>query len=155
MNLGLAQAVNGAAATKNTAFSPRPVLTSNGEIEEINPTPKSLLKAFVSDNLHEYLHHYVQVVSTYHVDQKSRSYQLTHQSRVARAKSRKDIPQAKFSYGLSPMEVRIQGGGKPLYDFLVSTMALVGGAFTTLALLQNGASSAKRLFVKEQLGKTW
>lgn len=46
-----------------------------------------------------------------------------------------DVPEARFSYDLSPMSVTIIRKGKRFYEFLTSMCALVGGTFTVMGLL--------------------
>lgn len=46
-----------------------------------------------------------------------------------------DVPEARFSYDLSPMSVAITTNGKPWYEFVTSLCALVGGTFTVFGLL--------------------
>jgi hypothetical protein len=46
-----------------------------------------------------------------------------------------DVPEAKFSYDLSPMAVAVRTTGKRWYDFVTSICAIVGGTFTTVGLV--------------------
>ena len=46
-----------------------------------------------------------------------------------------DVPEAKFSYDLSPMAVAVRTTGKRWYDFVTSICAIVGGTFTTVGLI--------------------
>ncbi|GAB0490718.1 hypothetical protein MMPV_001955 [Pyropia vietnamensis] len=45
------------------------------------------------------------------------------------------VPEAKFSYDLSPTAVVIQQAGRRWYDFLTNLVAILGGAFTVFGLL--------------------
>ena len=45
------------------------------------------------------------------------------------------MPQARFSYDLSPMSVNIVRKGKHFYEFITSMCALIGGTFTVVGLL--------------------
>ncbi len=45
------------------------------------------------------------------------------------------MPEARFSYDLSPMSVVISRKGKQWYEFVTSICALIGGTFTVLGLL--------------------
>ena len=45
------------------------------------------------------------------------------------------VPEAKFSYDLSPMAVAVRTTGKRWYDFVTSICAIVGGTFTTVGLV--------------------
>lgn len=108
-------------------------------------------KRFSTAAFHQAPHHYLQVVSTYFEREGVRSYQLTHQHRFAVA-PKGQIPQAKFSYSLAPVEVRIVPTGKRWYEFVTSCLAIVGGAFTVIGLLQSSAVSASKAF-KQRLNK--
>ena len=92
--------------------------------------------------------HFLKVVSTRYVDMPAGSgisvgaYDYTVNSHQYRD-SRK-LAAARFSYDLSPMAVTIRQETVPLYRFVTSTCAIVGGFFTTLGLvdsfLYNGLS---------------
>lgn len=47
------------------------------------------------------------------------------------------MPQARFSYDLSPMSVTIIRKGKRFYEFITSMCALVGGTFTVVGLISS------------------
>lgn len=47
------------------------------------------------------------------------------------------IPEAKFSYDLSPMSVYVKERRRKWYDFLTSVLAIVGGTFTVVGVLDN------------------
>lgn len=47
------------------------------------------------------------------------------------------MPEAKFSYDLSPMSVHIKKRRRKWYDFLTSVLAIVGGTFTLGGVLDN------------------
>jgi hypothetical protein len=46
-----------------------------------------------------------------------------------------DVPEARFTYDLSPMAVLIKKKGKHWYQFVTSMCALIGGTFTVVGLL--------------------
>ena len=48
-----------------------------------------------------------------------------------------EIPQARFSYDLSPMSVVISTKGKRWYEFVTSICALIGGTFTVVGLISS------------------
>ena len=52
-----------------------------------------------------------------------------------------EIPEARFSYDLSPMAVMIVTKGKKWYEFITSICALIGGTFTVLGLLSGFLST--------------
>lgn len=46
-----------------------------------------------------------------------------------------DTPEARFSYDISPMSVVISSDGKPLYQFVTSICAVIGGTFTVVGII--------------------
>lgn len=69
-------------------------------------------KTFTVDKFHQAPHHFIKVVHTRFEKSNIRSYQQTHQWSV-RTVPRKTVPQAKFSYDLSPVEVIVRKGPCP------------------------------------------
>lgn len=47
------------------------------------------------------------------------------------------VPEAKFSYDLSPMSVHVKERHRKWYDFFTSVLAIVGGTFTVVGVLDN------------------
>mmetsp|Transcript_27056 Transcript_27056/g.81127 ORF Transcript_27056/g.81127 Transcript_27056/m.81127 type:complete len:485 (-) Transcript_27056:32-1486(-) len=112
---------------------------------------------YVSEAPHETVHHYLKVVTT-HFDVGTLlqglaravagshnaaastppstvvGYKVVAQSQVMKYHEL-DVPEAKFSYDLSPMAVSVSSKGKHWYDFLTSCCAIIGGTFTVLGLL--------------------
>ena len=48
-----------------------------------------------------------------------------------------DIPEARFTYDLSPMAVVISKKSKKWYEFITSMCALIGGTFTVVGLISS------------------
>lgn len=48
-----------------------------------------------------------------------------------------EVPEAKFNYDISPMSVVISSKRRAWYEFVTSLMAIIGGTFTVLGLLDN------------------
>jgi hypothetical protein len=48
-----------------------------------------------------------------------------------------DVPEAKFSYDLSPMAVVLEQKGRRWYDFITSLCAIIGGTFTVVGLFDS------------------
>ena len=48
-----------------------------------------------------------------------------------------DLPEAKFIYDISPMAVVVEDNGRRFYDYLTSLLAILGGTFTVVSLLDN------------------
>uniref|UniRef100_A0A7S2UHW2 Thioredoxin domain-containing protein n=1 Tax=Attheya septentrionalis TaxID=420275 RepID=A0A7S2UHW2_9STRA len=95
---------------------------------------------FRTDEFHQAFHHYIKVVST-HLSMGGGSktntmtaYQFLEQSQIVYYES-VNVPEARFSYDLSPMSVVVQKEGRKWYDYLTSLCAIIGGTFTTLGLI--------------------
>lgn len=90
-------------------------------------------RTFAVEKFHMAPHHFIKVVHTRFETMDLRSYQQTHQWSV-RTMQRKMVPQAKFSYDLSPVEVVVRKSDRRWYDFMTSVFAIVGGAFTVMSM---------------------
>lgn len=108
-------------------------------------------KVFFVDKFHMAPHHFIKVVHTRFEASSLKSYQLTHQWST-RTVPRKTIPQAKFSYDLSPVEVVIRKGDRRWYDFVTSIFAIIGGAFTFMSMTTGVMNLASAQF-KAQINK--
>jgi len=101
--------------------------------------------------------HYVKVVSTeYHVRgyEAINAYKYTVNSHVYRDDDQ--IAAAKFTYDLSPMEVILNEQRIPLYHFLTSICAIIGGVFTVIGLFDSVVFVTMASFKKKQeLGKNF
>lgn len=98
-------------------------------------------KVFIDQAPHQAHHHYSKVVSTHFevggMMTKTREivgYQMLSQSQIMHYQEL-DVPEAKFSYDLSPMAVLVSSKGRRWYDFLTSVCAIVGGTFTTMSMI--------------------
>lgn len=96
---------------------------------------------YATENLHSAFHHYMKVVSTevdlggrYSGDNSLLVYQMVQASQIM-SYEENEVPEARFSYDLSPMAVVITRRGKHLYEFITSMCAIVGGTFTVVGLL--------------------
>lgn len=100
-------------------------------------------KQYVNTALHSSYHHYIKVVST-HLEVGARfqgkdailAYQMVESSQLM-SYSEEDVPEARFSYDLSPMSVVITRKGKRFYEFLTSVCAIIGGTFTVVSLFNS------------------
>mmetsp|Transcript_878 Transcript_878/g.1367 ORF Transcript_878/g.1367 Transcript_878/m.1367 type:complete len:482 (+) Transcript_878:184-1629(+) len=99
-------------------------------------------KLYATKDYHQAHHHYIKVVST-HLNMgssdtdKSNSmttYQFLEQSQIVYY-DEIDVPEARFSYDISPMSVVVKLEGRKWYDYLTSLCAIIGGTFTTLGLI--------------------
>jgi len=94
---------------------------------------------YLTEEFHQAYHHYIKVVST-HLNMGSSNansmmaYQFLEQSQVVYYNDF-NVPEARFSYDLSPMSVVVEKKGRKWYDYLTSLCAIIGGTFTTLGLI--------------------
>mgnify|MGYP002784900508 CR=1 FL=1 len=96
-------------------------------------------QSYFTKDFHQAYHHYIKVVST-HLNMGSSSanqmltYQFLEQSQIVFYEVN-NVPEARFSYDLSPMSVVVEKEGRKWYDYLTSLCAIIGGTFTTLGLI--------------------
>ena len=97
--------------------------------------------AFINHDFHQAHHHYTKVVSTHFevggMMTKTREvvgYQMLSQSQIMHYQDL-DVPEAKFSYDLSPMAVVVSSKGRRWYDFVTSVCAIIGGTFTVVGMI--------------------
>ncbi|KAL3823291.1 hypothetical protein ACHAXA_003439 [Cyclostephanos tholiformis] len=111
------------------------------EHKQFNPMDD---KVYATTKFHQAFHHYIKVVST-HLNMGSSAksendinsivvYQMLEQSQVV-FYDEVNVPEARFSYDMSPMSVVVQKEGRKWYDYLTSLCAIIGGTFTTLGLI--------------------
>ena len=118
------------------------------EHKQFNPMDDKL---YPTVKFHQAFHHYIKVVST-HLNMGSRSsstsmafddtnnpnaitvYQMLEQSQIV-FYDEVNVPEARFSYDMSPMSVVVEKKGRKWYDYLTSLCAIIGGTFTTLGLI--------------------
>jgi protein disulfide-isomerase-like protein len=111
---------------------------------------------FSTSKYHQAHHHYIKVVSTQfdmsgngkddsgeHTGKKAillkdykfmSTYQFLEQSQLVYYEDM-DVPEARFSYDISPMSVLVQKENRKWYDYVTSLCAILGGTFTTLGLI--------------------
>lgn len=84
---------------------------------------------------HQAFHHFIKVVSTnFKIGADFTMYQFIEQSQLVFYDA-ESIPEARFSYDLSPMSVIVEREERRWYDYLTSLFAIIGGTFTTLGLI--------------------
>lgn len=102
---------------------------------------------FVNSDLHQAFHHYMKIVGTDMANapisysaplsasiSRSYIYQMVHSAQIMQY-APTDAPQALFEFDISPLSVVISNDGRPLYEFITSICAVIGGTFTVLGLL--------------------
>ena len=93
--------------------------------------------SYVNKDAHRAHHHYMKIVSTHFKAGRTSAvkYQFIEQSQEVKY-AEDEVPEARFSYDLSPMSVTIsRSPRKSWYDFLTSCLAIVGGTFTTMSMI--------------------
>jgi len=121
------------------------LLDSNGVVVPpgfIDTTRPMDGNVYVTHKLHEAHHHYIKVITT-NVDDKDRNYlyQLLPSSQLSLFPS-DTVPEAKFVYDLSPISISYKKSYLNWYDYITSVMAIVGGTFTIVGLLESGIHAA-------------
>jgi thiol-disulfide isomerase/thioredoxin len=106
------------------------------EHQQFNPMDDSM---YLTKEFHQAYHHYIKVVSTHlnvgaSVTNQMLTYQFLEQSQIVYYDVN-NVPEARFSYDLSPMSVVVEKEGRKWYDYLTSLCAIIGGTFTTLGLI--------------------
>lgn len=107
---------------------------------------------YVLDKPHESWHHYLKLVSTntdhYHVTP-------THQLALYRDDR---ITEAKFILDISPIAVHFRTERRPWYDYITSILAIVGGTFTVVGMvewwIESTARSLKRANQRRKMGSS-
>jgi hypothetical protein len=112
--------------------------------------------AYVNYELHEAYHHYLKVITTNieglrYGTRDLYAYQILESSQLSFY--RNDMtPEAKFILDLSPIAVKWRTKRRHWYDYLTSVMAIVGGTFTVVGMMEASITAAvtqrKRYTVK-------
>ena len=132
-------------------------------MDALNPLDGNV---YINRNEHEAFHHYLKVVTTQfedpykmtkndiarnkgvgygsRIDSNMMTYQILSSSQLSFY--RNDIvPEAKFSYDPSPIAVyHRKGAEKHWYDYITSLMAIIGGTFTVLGMIENTIHAAMK-----------
>lgn len=104
---------------------------------------------------HEYV---MRVVPTTYEDiggTKLVAYQYTYayRSHISFGHGGRVIPALWFKYDLNPITVRYHETRPPLYHFLTTVCAIVGGTFTVAGIIDSCIFSATEIFKKFEIGK--
>lgn len=105
---------------------------------------------YVTHNEHEAYHHYLKVVTTdvgsagsrrsLKTPEQRRAYRILQSSQLSFYHT-DQVPEAKFSYDLSPIAVSYRMSSRRWYDYVTSIMAIVGGVFTVFGMLEGMISA--------------
>jgi len=104
---------------------------------------------YVTNALHEAYHHYLKVITTNfegvpkvaNYKRNLKAYQLLQNSQLSYYRN-DVVPEAKFIYDLSPISVKYEKRGRHWYDYLTSLMAIIGGTFTMVGMVESGINAA-------------
>eukprot|EP00195_Chlamydomonas_chlamydogama_P000232 CAMPEP_0202921332 /NCGR_PEP_ID=MMETSP1392-20130828/77335_1 /ASSEMBLY_ACC=CAM_ASM_000868 /TAXON_ID=225041 /ORGANISM="Chlamydomonas chlamydogama, Strain SAG 11-48b" /LENGTH=565 /DNA_ID=CAMNT_0049614897 /DNA_START=237 /DNA_END=1936 /DNA_ORIENTATION=- len=111
-------------------------------------------QAFVSEHTQSTHEHYLQVVLTTVEPPSGKggydAYEYTAHSHTYMSD---DVPSAKVTFDLSPLQVLVREARKPLYHFLTTTCAIIGGVFTVAGILDAILYQSLSMLRKKQLGK--
>lgn len=129
-------------------------LTPKGFDRTLSPLDGNV---YVNYNEHEAFHHYLKLVTTEFDDPYlkktkarmnkgkagiTRAYQVLSSSQLSFYRS-DIVPEAKFSYDPSPIAVyHRRAYKKRWYDYITSLMAIIGGTFTVIGMLENTVNAA-------------
>ena len=100
--------------------------------------------AYVTFELHEAHHHYIKIVTTNveglrRGNREFKAYQILENSQLSYYRN-DVVPEAKFMYDLSPIAVTYEWESRTWYDYVTSIMAIVGGTFTVVGMLESSIS---------------
>merc|ERR1712150_316243 len=106
---------------------------------------------YVNVNKHEAFHHYLKIVTTEFDDPYAkkqrrttglRAYQVLSSSQLSLYKA-DIVPEAKFSSDPSPIAIyHRRSYDKRWYDYITSLMAIIGGTFTVIGMIENTIHAA-------------
>mgnify|MGYP003870079713 CR=1 FL=1 len=103
---------------------------------------------YVNEELHEAYHHYLKIITT-NVEGLKRgnrvfkAYQILQNSQLSYYRS-DVVPEAKFMYDLSPIAVSYEWESRTWYDYITSVMAIIGGTFTVVGMLESTITTVSK-----------
>jgi len=97
-------------------------------------------RTLVTKNPHEAWQHYLKVVGTV-THQGQTAYQFQPHSRLATL-GQDEVPQSMFHYDIEPFSIWLKRDSKRWYDFLTSTMAVLGGTLVVMRLMSVSSQAA-------------
>jgi len=121
----------------------------NGKVSAPEPVKSKISpmngNVYITQNLHEAYHHYLKVVTTNLEGLKMgakrmKSYQIIQSSQLSYYRNDL-VPEAKFILDLSPISVSYRTTSRHWYDYITSLMAIVGGTFTVVGMLESSIST--------------
>lgn len=121
-------------------------------VEKLAPMDGNVYPTY---NHHESYHHYLKLVTTqvegFKIGRRDlRIYQILENSQLALYRNDM-IPEAKFQYDLSPIAVTYRSDSRRWYEYCTSVMAIIGGVFTVVGMLEAGMhATVKHLHRNQQ-----
>lgn len=118
-----------------------------------NPLGNINKTKFKSTTTYDYV---VRIVPSVYEDinkQVSYPFQYTYSSRIILGHDHDSMPTIWFRYDLSPITVRYHEKRKPIYSFLTTVCAIIGGTFTVASIIDSCIFTASELFKKAEMGK--
>ena len=122
----------------------------NGIAKSLHPMDDNV---YVTGELHQAYHHHLRVIAT---DFRGKVFNLAREKvrRVYRILCNSQlstyrehiVPEAKFSYDLSPISISYAEESRHWYDYITGVLAIVGGTFTVVGMLESsmGSLSSKK-----------
>ncbi|KAL3173678.1 hypothetical protein MRX96_041492 [Rhipicephalus microplus] len=123
-----------------------------GSFNSLDEMDKSGANAIES---HDYVMKIVPTVYEKSKGERIESYQYTYayKSYVSISHSGRIMPAIWFRYDLTPITVKYTRRSIPLYSFLTSVCAIVGGTFTVAGIVDSLVFTASEVFRKFEMGK--
>mmetsp|Transcript_257 Transcript_257/g.403 ORF Transcript_257/g.403 Transcript_257/m.403 type:complete len:554 (-) Transcript_257:138-1799(-) len=129
-------------------------------VESLMPMEENV---YITRNLHEAYHHYIKLIPTKMDNQVNTNdkawemasnpnldvYQVLQSSELAFYRT-DIVPEAKFVLDLSPIAVSYRVEKRAWYDYMTSLMAIIGGTFTVLGLLDSGVHAVGNAISKKK-----
>ncbi|KAK9832652.1 hypothetical protein WJX81_007592 [Elliptochloris bilobata] len=144
-------------------FGSKPSPRRRAELEKLHPAgltddwaDKLAGHEFYSHNQKATFEHYLQVVRTTiepaHRPREN-SYDAYEYTAHSHTYNSFEIPSAKFSYALSPVQIIVAEQRRAWYHFVTTTCAVVGGVFTVAGICDGIFHTSVKLTKKLELGK--
>jgi Endoplasmic reticulum vesicle transporter len=101
---------------------------------------------YVTHELHEAYHHHLKIISTtadnFRMGERVlHAYQILQNSQLAFYRT-DVVPEAKFIMDLSPIAINYRRESRHWYDYVTSVMAIVGGAFVAIGMIESTLEAA-------------
>ncbi|KAL3806121.1 hypothetical protein ACHAXA_005184 [Cyclostephanos tholiformis] len=121
----------------------------SGFVKSLHPMDGNV---YVTEVLHQAYHHHLRVIATEFGGRKAsvwarernlRLYRILQNSQLSTYR-RHVLPEVNFSYDLSPIAVSYIQEARSWYDYLTRVLAIVGGAFTVIGMMNSSLNSLSK-----------